>query len=41
MDKLKIYIRHVMLLEFKNGKSPSETAKKNSRVYAQGFIIDH
>ena len=35
MDGLKVYILHVMLMEAKNCKDASETAKKFCRVYDQ------
>ena len=38
--KLKLHIRHVMLREFKNNKTTTETAKKNSCVFDQGVITD-
>ena len=40
IEKLKIYIRHSMLWEFKNNKTASETAKKISSVYAQRVVSD-
>ena len=40
MDGLKVYIRHVMLWEFKNSKNAKETAKKISSFTGQGIISD-
>ena len=41
MDELKVHIRHVMLLEFKNNQNARETIKKIWSVYGQGVINDH
>ena len=41
MDKLKVYIWHVIWWEFRNNKNATETAKKISSVYGQGIITDY
>ena len=40
MEKLKVYIRHVMLLKFKNNKNSIEAIKKFSSIYGQDVITD-
>ena len=40
MDELKMHIRYVMLLELKNNKSTTETAKKICSTQDQDVITD-
>ena len=40
MEGLKVHIRHVMLWQFKQGNSDTETAEKIGSVYGEGTIID-
>ena len=40
MDERKIYIRHIMMLEFKNNKNATKAAKIFFSDYGQSVITD-
>ena len=40
MEGLKVHIRHVMLWEFKQGNSDTETAENICSVYGESTITD-
>ena len=41
MEQLKMYIRNIMMWEFKNNKKNTEIAKKICSVFGQCVITNH